>query len=146
MGLIKEFKEFALKGSVLDLAVGVVLGAAFGKIVTSFVDDLLMPPLSLLVGKQDFSNRFISLSGTHYDTLAQAKAAGAATLNYGLFANNLLAFVILAFAIFLVVKRINAMRRKPEIEAPNTRECPECLSSIPLQARRCRFCTSQTAS
>ena len=143
MALIKEFKEFALKGSVLDLAVGVVIGAAFGKIVTSFVDDLLMPLLSLLVGKHDFSNQFVSLSGTHYDTLAQAKAAGAATLNYGLFLNNLISFLIIAFAIFLIVKRINAMRRKPEAEAPNTRECPDCLSPIPLKAHRCKFCTAQ---
>jgi len=143
MSLLKEFKEFALKGSVLDLAVGVVIGAAFGKIVTSFVDDILMPPLSVIVGNHDFSNQFVSLNGAHYDTIAQAKAAGAATLNYGLFLNNLISFLIIAFAIFMIVKRINAMRRQPAAEAPNTRECPECLSSIPLKAKRCKFCTAQ---
>jgi len=143
MSLVKEFKEFALKGSVLDLAVGVVIGAAFGKIVNSFVDDILMPPIGLLIGKHDFTNQFVTLSGEHFETLAKAKAAGAATLNYGLFINNLIAFLIIALAIFLIVKRINAMRRKPEAEAPNTRECPQCLSSIPLKAVRCKYCTAQ---
>jgi large conductance mechanosensitive channel len=137
MGLIKEFKEFAFKGSVIDLAIAVVIGAAFGKIITSFVDNILMPPLGLLIGKHDLSDYFITLSGDHYDTLAQAKAAGAATLNYGLFINAIIYFLIIALAIFLVVRRINAMSRKP----PNTRDCPQCKSAIPLDATRCKFCT-----
>jgi large conductance mechanosensitive channel len=142
MGLIKEFKEFALKGSVLDLAVGVIIGAAFGKVVTSFVDDILMPPIGVLVGNHDFASYFVTLGGGHYDTIAQAKAAGAATVNYGLFVNTLISFVIVAFAIFLVVKRVNAMRRQPEAAVPTMRDCSECLSPIPLAARRCKFCTS----
>ena len=142
MGLVKEFKEFALKGSVLDLAVGVIIGAAFGKVVTSFVDDILMPPLGLIGGNHDFSSWFVTLSPGHFDTLAQAKAAGANTLNYGLFANALLNFAIVAFAIFLVVKRINAMRRQPEAATPSMRDCPECLSPVPIAARRCKFCSA----
>lgn len=140
MALMKEFKEFALKGNVIDLAVAVVIGAAFGKIITSFVDNILMPPMGLLVGKHDLSDYFITLSGGHYDTLAQAKAAGAATLNYGLFINAIIYFLIVAMAIFLVVRQINAMTRKPEM-APNTKECPQCRSAIPATAARCKFCT-----
>ncbi|HKO00763.1 MAG TPA: large conductance mechanosensitive channel protein MscL [Thermoanaerobaculia bacterium] len=142
MGLVKEFKEFALKGSVLDLAVGVVIGAAFGKVVTSFVEDILMPPLALLTGGRDFSSQFVTLSGGHFDTLAKAKAAGAVTLNYGLFANAVINFLIIAFAIFLIVKRINAMRRQPEAATPAMRDCPECLSAVPIAARRCKFCSA----
>jgi large conductance mechanosensitive channel len=138
--MFKEFKEFALKGNVLDLAVGVVIGAAFSTVVKSFTDDILMPPIGLLTGHQDFANKFISLNGSHYDTLAQAKAAGAATLNYGVFVNNVIAFLLVAFAVFLVVKWFNALRRKPEPQAPNTRDCPQCLSAIPMQATRCKFC------
>src|SRR5512142_1905397 len=114
MSFVKEFKEFALKGSVIDLAVGVVIGAAFSTVVKSFTDDLLMPPIGLLVGRHDFANSFVSLDGKHYDTLAQAKAAGAATLNYGLFINAVIAFLIIAFAVFLVVKWFNALKKKPE--------------------------------
>jgi len=142
MGLVKEFKEFALKGSVLDLAVGVVIGAAFGKVVTSFVDDILMPPLALLTGSRDFSSQFVTLSGGHFDTLEKAKAAGAITLNYGLFATAVVDFLIIAFAIFLIVKRINAMRREPEAATPTMRDCPECLSAVPIAARRCKFCSA----
>ena len=139
--MLKEFKEFALKGNVLDLAVGVVIGAAFATVVKSFTDDILMPPIGLLTGHQDFSNKFVVLGGGgHYDTLAQAKAAGAATLNYGVFVNSLIAFVLVAFAVFLVVKWFNALRRKPEPQAPNTRDCPQCLSAIPIKATRCKFC------
>jgi len=138
--MFKEFKEFALKGNVLDLAVGVVIGAAFSTVVKSFTDDILMPPIGLLTGHQDFANKFISLSGGHYDTLAQAKAAGAATLNYGVFVNNVIAFLLVAFAVFLVVKWFNALRRKPEPQAPNVRDCPQCLSPIPVKATRCKFC------
>ena len=138
--MLKEFKEFALKGNVLDLAVGVVIGAAFGTVVKSFTDDLLMPPIGLLTGHRDFTNMFVSLDGKHYDTLAQAKAAGAATLNYGLFINSVIAFLLVAFAVFLVVKWFNRLRRQPEPQAPNTRDCPQCLSPIPMKATRCKFC------
>ena len=141
MGLIKEFKEFAIKGNAIDLAVGVIIGAAFGKIVTSIVDDLLMPLLGVLVGQHDFSNYFVTLSSGHYDTLAQAKAAGAATLNYGLFINNVVNFIIVAFAIFLLIRYINKMTRKPaEAVTPSMRDCPQCLSAIPIGATRCKFC------
>jgi large conductance mechanosensitive channel len=138
--MLKEFKEFALKGNVLDLAVGVVIGAAFATVVKSFTDDVLMPPIGLITGHQDFTNHFLALDGKHYDTLAQAKAAGAATLNYGVFVNNVIAFLLVAFAVFLVMKWFNALRRKPEPQAPNTRDCPQCLSAIPIKATRCKFC------
>jgi large conductance mechanosensitive channel len=141
MAIVKEFKEFALKGNMLDLAVGVIVGAAFGKIVTSFVDDILMPPIALLTGARNFANEFITLKGPHLPTLAQAKAAGAVTLNYGQFFSSLIDFTIVAFAIFILVKRVNAWQRKPaEEETPSMRDCPECLSAIPMAAKRCRFC------
>jgi large conductance mechanosensitive channel len=141
--MFREFKEFAMKGNVVDLAVGVIIGAAFGKIVTSFVNDVLMPPIGLLVGKVDFSNLFIDLSGQHHASVAEAKAAGAATLNYGLFINNVIDFVIVAFAIFLLVRQINRLNRKPVQVELTTRDCPFCLSTIPLKASRCSHCTSQ---
>ncbi len=145
--MLKEFKEFAMRGNVLDLAVGLVIGAAFGGIVTSFVNDILMPPIGLLVGKVDFSNLFINLSGTAYATLKDAKAAGAATLNYGLFLNTLINFLIVAFAVFLLVKQVNRLRRPaPAPAAPATRECPYCLSAIPVRATRCAHCTSELAA
>ncbi len=141
MGLVKEFKEFAIKGNAVDLAIGVIIGAAFGKVVTSIVDDLFMPVLGVLVGKHDFSNYFVTLSGGHFDSVAQAKTAGAATLNYGLFANALINFLIIAMAVFIVVKQINRMTRKPaEVVTPSMRDCAECLSPIPKDARRCKFC------
>ena len=140
MGLIREFKEFALKGSVVDLAVGVILGAAFATVVKSFTEDVLMPPVTRLSGTRDLSDHFIALDGHHYDTLAQAKAAAAATINYGVFIGNVITFLIVAFCIFLVVKWFNRLRAKPQPQAPNTKECPQCLSSIPLAAVRCRFC------
>lgn len=147
MGMVKEFREFAIKGNVIDLAVAVVLGAAFGKIVSSFVDDILMPPLGILVGKHDFSQYFVTLSEGHFDSVQQAKAAGAATLNYGLFINTIINFVIVAFAIFLVVRWMNKLMRKPaEKTTPSMRDCPECLSAIPLAARRCKFCSSAVAA
>ena len=124
MAVMKEFKEFALKGNVIDLAVAVVIGAAFGKIITSFVDNILMPPLGLLIGKHDLSDYFITLSPGSYETLAQAKAAGAATLSYGLFLNAIIYFLIVAFAVFLAVRQMNAMMKKPEA-VPNTKECPQ---------------------
>ena len=139
--MINEFKKFMVQGNVLDLAVGIVIGAAFGKIVTSFVTDILMPPIGLGLGKVDFSNLFIDLSGRGHNTLAEAKAAAAPTLNYGLFLNTVFEFVIVAFAIFLLIRQVNRMR-KPPAAAP-TRECPYCLSSIPLKATRCLHCTSE---
>ena len=146
MGLIKEFKEFAIKGNAVDLAIAVIIGAAFGKIVTSIVDDLLMPILGVFIGKHDLSDYFIALDGGHYDTLAQAKAAGAATLNYGLFANACFNFLIVAFAIFLVVKQINRMTRKPaEAVTPSMRDCPECLSAIPKDAHWWKFGSQRVA-
>ena len=140
MSLTKEFKEFALKGNVVDLAIGVIIGAAFGKVVTSIVDDLIMPVLGVLVGNRDFSDYFITLRGGHYESLAAAKAAGAATLNYGMFVNTLFNFVIVAFAIFLVVRQINRMTRKPAEAVVPMKDCPQCLSAIPKDARRCKFC------
>jgi len=144
----KEFKEFILRGSVLDLAIGIIIGAAFGKIVTSFVNDVLMPPVGLLLGNVDFANLFINLSGQPYATLADAKAAGAATINYGLFINAVLDFIIVAFVIFLIVRQVNRMRRKPAAvpAEPTTKECPYCFSVIPIKALRCPNCTSDLKS
>ncbi len=139
--MLKEFKEFAMRGNVLDMAIGIIIGAAFGKIVTSFVNDVLMPPIGLLMGKVDFSNLFVNLSGKSYESLAAAKAAGAATLNYGLFLNSVIDFVIVAFAIFLLIRQINRFKREPE-KVPKTKECPFCCSEIPLKAVRCGNCTA----
>jgi large conductance mechanosensitive channel len=141
--MLKEFREFVMRGNVVDMAVGIIIGAAFGKIVTSFVSDVLMPPIGLLMGKMDFSNLFIDLSGTGFATLAEAKKAGAATINYGLFFNTILDFVIVAFAIFLLIRQINRMKREPAPAAPDTKECPFCLSMVPLKAVRCPHCTSE---
>jgi len=141
--MVKEFKEFIMRGNVVDMAVGIIIGAAFGKIVTSFVNDILMPPIGLLLGKMDFSNLFIDLSGQHYPTVAAAKAAGAATLNYGIFFNTALDFIIIAFAIFLLIRQVNRMKRPAPAPAPSTKECPFCLSAIPLKATRCPHCTSE---
>ncbi len=141
--MLKEFKEFALKGSVMDLAVGIIIGGAFQKIVTSIVNDILMPPIGLILGKVDFSNLYISLSGKHYATLAEAKAAGVSTLNYGLFLNNTIDFLIVAFVVFLLVKQVNRMRRQPVPDAPNTKQCQFCKSEIAKDATRCPHCTSQ---
>jgi large conductance mechanosensitive channel len=139
----KEFREFALRGNVVDLAIGVIIGAAFGKIVTSFVNDVLMPPLGLLLGRVDFSNLFINLSSQHYATLAEAKQAGAATLNYGAFINTVIDFAIVAFAIFLLIQQINRLtRREKVVEAPTAKPCPFCATQIPLTAIRCPNCTS----
>ena len=138
--MLKEFKEFALRGNVLDMAIGIILGVAFGKIVTSFVEDILMPPLGLVIGKVDFSSLFISLTGRHFDSVAAAKAAGAPTINYGIFGNNVLNFLIVAFAIFLLVRQVNRFKRQPA--PPSTRECPYCCATIPLKATRCSSCTS----
>jgi len=142
--MLKEFKEFAMRGNVLDMAVGIIIGAAFGKIVSSFVADVLMPPIGLLLGKVDFSNLFLNLGGQSFPSVEAAKAAGAPTLNYGLFLNTVIDFVIVAFAIFLLIKQVNRlMPKKAEAPAaPTTKECPRCLSQIPIKATRCAHCTS----
>ena len=132
--MLKEFKAFVMRGNVLDLAIAVILGAAFGKIVTSFTNDILMPPLGLVLGKVDMSNLFIDLSGTHHATLAEAKAAGAATINYGLFLNAVVDFLIVAFVIFLLIRQVNRLKGPPPVEEPKTRECPECLTAVPALA------------
>jgi len=142
--MLKEFKEFAMRGNVLDLAVGVVIGAAFGKIVASLVDDVLMPPLGRLLGHVDFSSLFINLSDKSFESLAAAKAAGAPTLNYGNFINTIINFIIVAFAIFLLVRTVNRWTAKPAPTAePTTKDCPQCAMPIPLAAKRCGHCTSQ---
>jgi large conductance mechanosensitive channel len=142
--MLKEFKEFAMKGNVMDLAIGIIIGGAFGKIVSSFVADVIMPPIGLLLGKIDFSSLFINLSGKTFATLAEAKKAGAPTLNYGLFINTIIDFVIVAFVVFLLVKQINRLKKEaPPAPAPPTKECPFCFTSIPEKAVRCPHCTSQ---
>jgi large conductance mechanosensitive channel len=141
--MLREFKAFVMRGNVLDLAIAVIIGAAFGKIVTSFTTDILMPPLGLALGRVDMQNLFIDLSGAHHATLAEAKAAGAATINYGLFLNTIVDFLIVAFIVFLIIKQVNRMMGPPSApEAPKTRECPECLSMVPALAHRCAQCTS----
>lgn len=141
--MLQEFKKFALRGNVLDLAVGVIIGGAFNKIVSSLVNDIFMPIIGLLLGKVDFTNLFIALDGQAYGTLAHAKEVGAPTINYGLFINAVLDFLIMAFVIFLLVRQVNRWRSKDEVPAaPTTKECPYCLSTIPLQAKRCAHCTS----
>lgn len=142
--MLKEYRTFVLRGNVLDLAVALVIGAAFGKIVTSVVSDVLMPPIGLLLGRIDFSNLFINLSGQAYPTVAAAKAAGAPTLNYGLFLNTVVDFLVVAFAVFLVLREVNRLKAEPAA-APATRECPFCISSISLGARRCPHCTSEVS-
>jgi large conductance mechanosensitive channel len=143
--MLKEFKEFAMRGNVLDMAIGIIIGAAFGKIVTSFVADVLMPPLGLLMGGVDFSNKFFTLTGASFATLEEAKKAGAVTINYGVFLNTVIDFLIVAFAIFLLVKQINRLKRQPAAPppAPTTKDCPYCLSTIPLKATRCAHCTAE---
>jgi len=141
--MLKEFKAFAMRGNVLDMAVGIIIGAAFGRIITSLVNDILMPPIGLLVGKVDFSGLFLSLSGKSYATLAEARAAGAATINYGVFLNTLIDFLIVAFVIFLLVRQINRWNKPAPAPAPSAKECPYCASSIPLKATRCPNCTSE---
>ncbi|MEN6523631.1 MAG: large conductance mechanosensitive channel protein MscL [Anaerolineaceae bacterium] len=142
--MLKEFKEFVMRGSVLDLAIGVIIGGAFGKIVSSLVNDVIMPPIGLLLGKVDFSKLFISLSGTKYASLAAAQEAGAPTLNYGMFLNTIIEFLIIAFVIFLVVRQINRLfKPKPESVEPTTKTCPFCQTEIPIKAVRCPHCTSE---
>ncbi len=141
--MLKEFKEFIVRGNVVDLAVGIIIGGAFGKIVTSLVNDVLMPPLGKIMGNVDFSGLFINLSGTPYPSLAAAKAAGAATINYGMFINTVIDFIIVAAAIFVLIKQVNRLKKPVEVAAPSTKACPYCTSSIPLKATRCPQCTSE---
>jgi large conductance mechanosensitive channel len=142
--MLKEFKEFAMRGNVLDMAIGIIIGAAFGKIVSSFVSDILLPPIGLLMGKVDFSSLFINLSEQNYPSLAAAKAAGAPTINYGVFFQTIFDFVIIAFVIFLLVRQVNRMKRQDEAvpAKPTTKDCVYCMSPIPLKAVRCPHCTS----
>jgi large conductance mechanosensitive channel len=142
--MLQEFKKFALRGNVLDLAIGIIIGSAFGNIVSSFVSDILMPPIGLLLGNADFSDFFINLSGGRYESLAAAEEAGAATINYGLFFNTIINFVIIAFALFLIVHQINRLERKEEEKPaePTTKTCPHCMTEIPIDATRCPHCTS----
>ena len=137
--MLKEFKAFIMRGNVLDLAVGIIIGAAFGKIVSSFVGDILTPVISLGMGKVDFSNLFFALDGNSYTTIEEAKKAGVGTINYGLFGNAVIDFLIVAFAIFLIVKLANKVQTAPAV---TTKACPECTSAIPLAAKRCPQCTS----
>ena len=142
--MLKEFKEFALKGNMIDLAVGVIIGGAFNSLVTSLVDNIIMPVISIFTGKIDFSNLFLSLDGKEYDTLAQAQKAGAATLNYGTFITGLLNFIIMAFVVFLLVKAMNKLRTHNEVpQEVSTKICPHCKSEIHIDADRCPHCTSK---
>jgi len=140
--MLKEFREFAMRGNVLDLAIGVIIGGAFGKIVSSLVSDILMPPLGLVLNRVDFTSLFVSLNGQHYASLAAAKAAGAPTLNYGLFLSTVIDFVIVAFVIFMVIRTINRLKKKEAPAAPTTKPCPHCLSQIPIKATKCGHCTT----
>ena len=141
--MLKEFKALAMRGNIVDLAIGVIIGVAFGKVVSSLVEDLIMPPIGLLLGHVDFSGLFINLSGKPYETLSAAKAAGAPTVNYGIFLNSVINFLIVAFAVFLMAHEVNRWTRKPEV--PTTKDCPQCAMAIPLAAKRCGHCTTQLA-
>lgn len=141
--MANEFRDFALHGNMLDMAVGIIIGAAFGRVISSLVSDILMPPIGLLTGKSDFSSKFINLSGTAYATLADARAAGAATINYGVFLNAALDFLIVAFAVFLLIRQVNRLKGQEKPPAVTTKNCPFCLSAVAIQATRCPHCTSQ---
>ena len=140
--MLKEFREFAMRGNIVDLAVGVIIGVAFGKIIASLVEDVIMPPIGKLIGHVSFSELFINLSDKSYETLKAAKADGAPTVNYGIFLNSVITFVIVAFVVFLVVQLLNRWTKKP---APTTKDCPQCAMAIPLAAKRCGHCTTQLA-
>lgn len=140
--MLKEFKDFAMRGNVLDMAIGVIIGGAFGKIVSSLVSDVLMPPIGLLMGKVDFSSLFLTLSGTPQPSLAAAKAAGAPTINYGVFLQTVFDFIIIAFVIFMLVKQVNRLKKPEAPGALTTKDCPHCLSTIPIKATKCAHCTS----
>lgn len=143
--ILQEFREFAVRGNVVDMAVGILVGAAFSNIVNSLVNDIVMPPISFLIGKIDFSDLYINLSDAGYASLAEAKAAGAVTINYGVFISNFVSFVIVALCVFLLVKQINRLKRTEDVEsvAPTQKSCPYCFSSISIKATRCPHCTSQ---
>ena len=141
--MLKEFKEFAMTGNVTDMAIGIIIGGAFGKIVTSLVGDVLMPPIGKLMGNIDFTNLFVALNGQAYGSLKAAQDAGAPTINYGLFINTVIDFVIVAFVIFLLVKQLNRLKKEAPAAAPTTKDCPFCLSQISLKATRCSYCTSE---
>ena len=147
--MLKDFKDFAMKGNVVDMAVGIIIGAAFGTIVKSLVADVIMPPIGMLLGNVDFSNLFVVLkegaAAGPYLALADAQKAGAVTINYGMFINTIISFIIVAFAVFLLVRYLNKLQREEEAppEEPTTKECPKCFSTIPIQASRCGFCTSE---
>ncbi len=143
--MIKEFKEFAMRGNLLDMAIGIIIGAAFGKIVSSFVADIVMPPIGKLMGNMDFSSLFINLSDQTYATLEEAQAAGVPTLNYGIFINTVLDFIIVAIVVFFVIRAVNRLKREEEAppEEPTTKECGYCYSEISIKASRCPSCTSQ---
>jgi large conductance mechanosensitive channel len=147
--MFKEFKEFAMRGNVVDMAVGIIIGAAFGTIINSFVADIIMPPIGLILGNVDFSGMFILLKegkvAGPYETIAAAKAAGAVTLNYGVFINTVISFLIIAFSVFIVIRNVNRLKRKEEAPSavPATKECPYCMSVIPIKAVRCPQCTSE---
>ncbi len=142
--MLKEFRAFVARGNVVDLAIGVIVGGAFGKIVTSLVNDIIMPPIGLILGNVNFSDLFISLNGRSFASLADAQAAGVPTLNYGLFLNTVIDFLIVAFVVFLLVKQINRMKKpEPAPAAPAAKDCPYCLSAVPLKATRCPHCTSE---
>ncbi len=140
---MEEFKKFVMRGNMIDLAVGFIMGAAFAKIISSLVNDIIMPPIGLVLGKVDFSNLYVNLSGGVFPSLAEAKKAGAVTINYGAFLNTMIEFVIIAFAVFLLIQQVNRLMPKPAPAAPTTKDCPYCLSAIPLKATRCPHCTSQ---
>ena len=144
--MFKEFKEFAMRGNVVDMAVGIIIGAAFGTIVKSLVSDVIMPPIGLLLGNVDFTNLFVVLkagaTAGPYASLADAQAAGAVTINYGFFINTIISFLIVAFAVFMIIKQMNRMKKEAPAAAPSTKECPFCLSAVPLKATRCPYCTS----
>jgi large conductance mechanosensitive channel len=141
--MFSEFKKFIMRGNVLDLAIGVVIGGAFGKIVASLVSDVVMPVIGLALGKVDFSGLFISLNGQSYASLVEAKAAKAPTLNYGIFLNTVIEFLIISFVIFIIVKQVNRFKKPEPVAAPATKDCPQCCTAIPLAAKRCPACTSQ---
>lgn len=142
--MLKEFKEFAMRGNVIDMAVGIIIGGAFGTIIKSMVDDVIMPPIGLALGGADFTDFFINLTGGDHPTLTAAKEAGAVTLNYGLFVNSVISFLIVAFALFMLIKTINRLKREEAAPpaAPTTKECPHCYTTIPIKATRCPHCTS----
>lgn len=139
--MLKEFKEFAMKGNVVDMAVGIIIGGAFGKIVTSLVSDVIMPPIGMLLGRVNFADLFLPLSGS-YDSLAKAKEAGAPTINYGMFVNTVIDFIIVAFVIFMIVKQMNRLKKPEPVAAPTTKDCAFCLMTIPIKAQKCGHCSS----